>query len=150
MKQRQQEERIAALEEELGEALGDFRDCARAWGHVSYGRPARNMQPAHRLGWRLAAGWAVALLLAVITTGGVTVWRTHQTVAARHPVVRPAVVAPATAQTHAPAATAEKMEAPAADVADEDLLAKVDRDVARQTPRAMEPLAQLMDEDDAQ
>jgi hypothetical protein len=33
---------------------------------------------------------------------------------------------------------------------DEDLLAKVDNDVSRPVPRAMEPLAQLMVEDEAQ
>jgi hypothetical protein len=33
---------------------------------------------------------------------------------------------------------------------DEDLLAKVDSDVSRQVPRAMEPLAQLMVEDETQ
>ena len=31
---------------------------------------------------------------------------------------------------------------------DEDLLAKVDRDVSREVPAAMEPLAQLMVEDE--
>jgi UDP-N-acetylenolpyruvoylglucosamine reductase len=31
---------------------------------------------------------------------------------------------------------------------DEDLLAKVDRDVSREVPVAMEPLAQLMGEDE--
>jgi hypothetical protein len=33
---------------------------------------------------------------------------------------------------------------------EEDLLAKVDNDLSRQVPRAMEPLAQLMAEDEAQ
>jgi hypothetical protein len=33
---------------------------------------------------------------------------------------------------------------------DEDLLAKVDNDVSRQVPSAMEPLAQLMAEDEVQ
>lgn len=149
MNERQQDEQIAALEAELGEALGEFRDCARSWGQASYARPARTMQPVHRLGWRLAAGWAVAVLLAVLTTGGVAVWREHRTVAGAPPAVKPLPAVPQEAHRNQPA-TLEKPESAVPDLADEDLLAKIDRDVARQTPKAMEPLAQLMDEDEAQ
>jgi hypothetical protein len=49
------------------------------------------------------------------------------------------------------AARQQKLEAEQrASKEDEDLLAKVDSDVSREVPSAMEPLAQLMTENEAQ
>jgi hypothetical protein len=49
------------------------------------------------------------------------------------------------------AARQQKLEAEQrASKEDEDLLAKVDSDVSREVPSAMEPLAQLMSENEAQ
>ena len=85
--------------------------------------------------WRLAAGWALGFVLAV---GGVSggVYEHHQ----RQESAR--IEAARQAEQLKQAAEQRARE-------EEELLAKVDSDVAREAPSAMEPLAQLMAEDES-
>ena len=138
------------LEPELAEASGDFRQSLAAWGDAAYSRPRSTMAavPAHRI-WRLAAGWALGCVLIAgsVTTG--VLHHQHQMAAARQ----------AEQQRQSEQKRLQEQQRQLAEVArqkaiqvvdDEDLLAKVDRDVSRAVPSAMEPLAQLMTGDETQ
>ena len=119
---------------ELDEALRDFRLSVHAWSEAVYSRPRAAVAP--RQVWRMAAGWALGCVLVV---GGASagVWQHHQremrSVAARIAEQQRLAVQQRNQQA--------RQE-------DEDLLAKVDSDVSREVPAAMEPLAQLMAEDE--
>jgi anti-sigma-K factor RskA len=123
-------------DEELSQALKDFRLSVRAWSDAELTRP--RTAPATRRGslhgWRLAAGWALGCVLAA---GGVSggLYERHQR----------AEIAKIKAQQEI---AQQKQLAEQKAREEEDLLAKVDSDVARDVPSAMEPLAQLMDADD--
>lgn len=121
------------LDPVLREALVNFRASVNAWSVAEMSRP-RSAATIHRgISWRLAAAVALGCLLLV---GGVSggVYRQH--------LIHARVAA----------AETERQQQLAASRAhdDEDLLARVDSDVSRQVPSAMEPLAQLMDEQDTQ
>lgn len=132
---------------ELDEALRNFRLSIHAWSEAIYVQPRTVVERTPRRVWRLAAGWALGcVLVAGGAFGGIyshlsrqqqtAGWERHQQgtgIPATRAVesVRPAVVQ-RDQQTHNE---------------EEDLLAKVDSDVSRQVPAAMEPLAQLMAED---
>ena len=119
----------------LEEALGNFRDSVHAWSDAAYSRPRTAVQIVRRRSWRLAAGWALAaVLVAGSVTGGV--FERHQQ------QMRIAQAARIAAQ--------QRLAAEQRAVDEEDLLAKVDSDVSRDVPNAMEPLAQLMAEGDIQ
>jgi hypothetical protein len=150
MKQREQEEQIAALEAELGDTLGDFRDCVHAWGQGSYGQPVPQLHASRALGWRLVAAGAMVVLLVAITLGGVAVRQIRHAAVARNSVPKQAVTTQIQMQNSVPTVAAVKTSTVKVDAEDEELLANVDRDVARQTPKAMEPLARLMDDDEVQ
>ena len=117
----------------LEEVLGDFRASVHAWSEAAYNRP-RTVRTVRRLSWRLAAGWAMGcVLVACGLTGGIYEHHLRQDQAriVARDQARPQQMAPA-----------ERTQ-----VDDADLLATVDSDVSREVPSAMEPLAQLMDED---
>jgi hypothetical protein len=133
----------AEQDSELDEALKNFRLSIHAWSEAVYVQPRAVVERAHRRIWRLAAGWALGcVLIAGGAFGGfyshlhrqqIAGWERHQQgmgIPATRAVEpeRPAVVQ-GDQQTHND---------------EEDLLAKVDSDVSRQVPAAMEPLAQLM------
>jgi hypothetical protein len=125
-----------ALEPMLEEALANFRSTVLAWSDAAYHRPrtALAAAPRHRL-WRLAAGWSLGcVLIAGGVSGGFYEHRHRQEVA------RMAAVREAEHQRQVAEQRARE---------EEDLLAKVDSDVSREVPSAMEPLAQLMAEDEA-
>jgi hypothetical protein len=121
----------------LDQALRDFRSSAHAWSEAEYGRPHHPERVVRLTSWRVAAGWALGCVLATGTvTGGMMEYHHRQDVA------RAAA---------AEAARQQKLQAEERAVKEnDDLLAKVDNDVSRQVPKAMEPLAQLMAEDEAQ
>ena len=131
------EDRGLDVDADLGEALKNFRSNVHAWSEAEYGR-ARQVKTVHELSWRVAAGWALGCVLAAGSVTGILYERHHQlelqkTAAAEQ------------------AARQQKLEAEQrASKEDEDLLAKVDSDVSREVPSAMEPLAQLMSENEAQ
>ncbi len=118
----------------LEQALRDFRMSIHAWSEAAYSRPRTAAQVARHRSWRLAAGWALGLALAAGGVSG-TVYQRHH----RLELARIAAARAAEQQRLASERQAREEE--------EDLLAKVDKDVSREVPNAMEPLAQLMAED---
>ena len=123
---------------ELDEALRDFRLSVHAWSEAVYSRPRAAVAP--RQVWRLAAGWALGC---VLVAGGASagLWQHHQR------EMRSAAVRVAE-QERTQVRQAVQQRNQQARQEDEDLLAKVDSDVSREVPAAMEPLAQLMVEDE--
>lgn len=120
----------------LEEALRNFRMRVHAWSEAEYGKP-RTLKMVHLTSWRVAAGWALGSVLAIGSLSG-GLFEVHH----RQELARIATAEAARQKKIAEAEQARK--------ADEDLLAKVDSDVARQVPSAMEPLAQMMTENEAQ
>jgi hypothetical protein len=120
----------------LEEALKDFRMSVHAWSEAVYSRPRTAAQVVRHRSWRLAAGWTLGCAL---VAGGVSgaVYERHQ----RQEMARIAAARVAEQQRLVREQQAREEE--------EDLLAKVDSDVSREVPSAMEPLAQLMAEDEA-
>jgi hypothetical protein len=122
---------------ELDEALKEFRLSVHAWSEAAYSRPRRT--PAalpHRRAGRLAVGWALGCVMAVMGISG-GIWEHHQQgmrVAAARVVEQERLAVEQRARQN--------------QKENEDLLAKVDSDVSREVPVAMEPLAELMDGDE--
>jgi len=126
------------LDPALKATLADFRLSVHAWADAAAARP----RPLHadsphrgRL-WRLAAGCALGcvLLAGSVSTG---LYQQHQ----KEIGIARAREAEQQRQLAAARATQQARD-------EEDLLAKVDSDIARQTPSAMEPLARLMSDDE--
>ena len=128
----------APLDQEMSEALANFKLSVHAWSDAELSRPRMFAQGVRRRSWRLAAGLALGCTLVV---GGVSggIHERHQ----RQEAARIAAEAQAVEQQRLVAAEKARQD-------EEDLLAKVDSDVSRETPSAMEPLAQLMAEDEVQ
>ena len=124
------------MDEELGAVLRDFRESVQAWSKTAYARPRTAIVTPRKRVWRLAAGWVLGCALVVGGISGGVYEQQHRQELARVEAVR--------AAEHERQAAAERARE------EEDLLAQVDSDVARQTPSAMEPLARLMAEDESQ
>ena len=123
------------VDAELEETLSRFRSSVHAWSEAAYRRPRAATHPESRKVWRLAAGWALGCALVAGGVSGGIVERHH-----RQEMARIAV-----AQVEQRRLKAEQQARE-----EEDLLAKVDSDVSREVPSAMEPLAQLMAADETQ
>lgn len=119
---------------ELQQTLKDFRSSVHAWSEAAYSQPHIPVK-VYRTSWRVAAGWALGCVLAVGSLSG--------GLYERHRLSEQAKIAAA-----AEAARQQKMEAEQRRQTEE--LAKIDADVSRDVPSAMEPLAQMMMEDSAQ
>lgn len=119
------------------QALKNFRASVHAWSEAEYSQP-RTVHVVHRSSWRVAAGWALGCVLAAGSLSGGLYEHHH-----RQEVARIAAAAEAAKQQKLAAEQRARKD-------DQDLLAQVDSDVSRQVPSAMEPLAQLMAEDEAQ
>jgi hypothetical protein len=115
------------------EALKNFRMSVHAWSDAAYTRPRTQMQVVRHRSWRLATGWALAAVLAV---GGVSGGMLEH----EQKLERARMVAAARLAEQQKAIRDQQAKE------EEDLMAKVDSDVSRQVPSAMEPLAQLMDD----
>jgi hypothetical protein len=148
----------------IAEALRNFKSSVDAWSDAAYCRPRAAITTARHT-WRLAATVAMGC---VLVAGSVTavVDRHHKQELARQatikaaaqkaasenanaaqPVDAKAPVAIAASQPGEPGVQADAGARPAAAGAaeeDSDLMAKVDRDVSREVPAAMDPLAQLI------
>ena len=122
---------------ELGEALKNFRASILAWSEAEYSRPRTAVKTVRQRSWRLAAGWALGCVLVAGSAGG-GIYERHQ----RQELARMAAAAHAAESERLVAEQRVREE-------EEDLLAKVDSDVSREVPSAMEPLARLMAEDEA-
>ena len=153
------------MDMELQQALGHFKASMDAWSDAALSRPRIAAKMAVRHSWRMVAGWALGCLLVMgsLAGAGHEIYQrqemaklaaqkaAEQRAAAGRVTAQPASVQPISAQSDkkAPAATTRKVSAGDQDSAstqDEDLLATVDSDVSREVPAAMEPLAQLMDD----
>jgi cytochrome c-type biogenesis protein CcmH/NrfG len=119
---------------ELEQTLKNFRSSVHAWSEAAYSQPHVPVKVC-RTSWRVAAGWALGCVLAVGSLSG--------GLYERHRLSEQAKIAAA-----AEAARQQKMEAEQRRQTEE--LAKIDADVSRDVPSAMEPLAQMMIEDSAQ
>lgn len=149
---------------EIEQALKHFKASMDAWSDAALSRPRTMTKAAARHNWRPAAIWALGCLLAAGSLAGAALKMVHRQEivkqAAQRAAEKPVAAARTTAQPtnalpekKAPSATVRKVSAGAQDSAggqDENLLASVDKDVSRQVPAAMEPLAQLMDSNGAQ
>jgi hypothetical protein len=129
---------MEAMDPTLKQALCDFKASVRAWSEVAYSQP-RTAQAMVRRTWRLAAGWGLAsLLLAGTVSGGI--YEHHRQVEAQRAAAQEA------AHRREIAAQQTREEAQQ----EEDMLASVDTAVSREVPSAMEPLAALTDETEAE
>jgi type VI protein secretion system component VasK len=119
----------------LEQALKNFRSSVHAWSEAAYSRPRTAVSVVRHRSWRLAASCALGCALVAGSVTGVVHERHHR---------QEMAMAAARAAEHERQVAAER-----ARVEDEDLLATVDSDVSREVPSALEPLAQLMVEDEA-
>jgi hypothetical protein len=126
----------------LAQALEHFKASVNAWSAGAYSRPRTVVRTA-RHSWRLAASWALGCVLAAGSMAGAVYEHHHRQELARIAAMQ------AAAQKALARQEAEQSAAANALTKDQDLLATVDSDVSRGVPAAMEPLAQLMDEDGA-
>lgn len=131
-------------------ALKNFKASVDAWSEAAYSRP-RTAENTARHSWRLAASWALGCVLVVGSLAGGLYEQHHRQELAR-------IAAQKAAQKAAQERAAAKQPAPVivtkqqptavakTNAENEDLLATVDSDVSRVVPAAMDPLAQLMNE----
>ena len=130
---------IETMDPALKQALGDFKASVHAWSEAAYRRPRTAHQVVVQRTWRVAAGWGLAsLLLAGTISGGF--YEHHRQVEARHAAAQQAA--------HERELAAQQARDEAQE--EEDMLASVDTAVSREVPTAMEPLAALNDETEAQ
>ena len=134
MTSRKDKDEMPQMDEALEQTLKDFRSSVHAWSEAEFGKPHRSV-PVYRKSWRVAAGWALGCVLAVGSVAG--------GLYERHYVKEQAKIAAAAA------AQQQKIEAEQRKQ-NEELFAKVDSDVSREVPSAMEPLAQMMALDSTQ
>lgn len=129
-----------ALDPAMKQALGDFKTSVHAWSDAAYQRPRTAESAVLRRSWRLAAGWSLAAVLLTGTVSG-GFYEHH----------RAQVAAQLAAQREAEQQrTLALQQAEDAAQQEDDVLASVDKDVSREVPSAMEPLAQLGDESESQ
>lgn len=128
-------ERLETLEPELREALGNFKASVDAWSDAMLSRPREAKAPA-RTNWSAVTKWALGCMVFAGTVSG-GVYQNHRQVEA-------ARVEAARVAEQQRASEAAKV----ANVNEEDLMANVDSDIARQVPSALEPMASLMMDDD--
>ena len=119
------------LQPELREAIGNVKSSVDAWSENMLSRPREAKEPV-RTNWGLVTKWALGCAVFIGTVSGGVYENHRQQEAAKVEAARIAE------QQHELAAQRAKDEA--------DLMAKVDSDIARQVPSALEPLASLMDE----
>jgi hypothetical protein len=125
------------LEPEVREALGNFKLSVDAWSEAMISRP-RVAKAAARTNWSTVAKWALGCVVFAGTVSG-GVYQNHRQLE----VAKVEAARIAEQQREMEAAKIAKLD-------EENLMANVDSDVARQVPSALEPLATLMTEDEAQ
>jgi hypothetical protein len=132
-----QSENLETLEPELHEALTNFKLSVDAWSDAMMSRPRAVMAPS-RTDWSAVTKWALGCAVFAGTVSGGVYQNHRQVEAARAEAARVAEQ-----QQHREMAAAQVLKEN-----EEDLMANVDSDVAREVPSALEPLATLMTEDD--
>jgi len=131
--------KLEALEPELREALGNFRSSVTAWRDSMMTRPREAKAPA-RSNWSFVTKWALGIVVFAGTVSGGVYQNHRQQEVARAEAA--AAAARAIEQQRVLAAQTEKEQSA------EDLMAKVDSDIARQVPSALEPMASLMTDEE--
>ncbi|HKF50583.1 MAG TPA: hypothetical protein VKB38_24680 [Terracidiphilus sp.] len=121
--------------------LRDFRGSVHAWSDAAYHRARPASAPmTRRLAWRRVVAWTLGVVMTAGLAGSGLYERRHQQLQAQRAheleVEQQRILA------------AKRAEEEARKV--EDLLARVDTDVSREVPTAMDPLAQLMTDDGVQ
>ncbi len=119
------------MDESLKQTLKDYRSSVHAWSDAVYSRPHQPVK-IYMTSWRVAASWALGCALAVASVAGGLYERHHMNEQAKIAAVE--------------AARQQKIDVEQRN-ASEDLFAKIDSDVSREVPSAMEPLAKMMVED---
>jgi len=119
------------LEPELREAVGNFKASLDAWSEDAMSRPREIVAPA-RVNWSLVTKWALgcAVFMATVSSG---IFENHR----RQEMAKVEAARLAEQQRELVAQHARE---------EADLMAKVDSDIAREVPSALEPMASLMDE----
>ncbi len=129
-------EKLETLEPELREALGNFKATVDAWSDAMMSR-SREMKAPARTNWSAVTKWALGCVVFAGTVSG-GLYQNHQQQEA-------AKVEAARIAEQQRELTASKMK-----IQDDDLMASVDSDIAREVPSALEPMASLMTENDTQ
>lgn len=124
-------------DEELETALNDFKSSMHAWSDAAYSRPRTLAAEVRHRSWRVALGWAMGCLLVAGTFSGGLMERNHRIEAARM-----------AAAQRAADQQRQLREEQAAKETDEALMAGVDSDISRQVPSALEPLAEMMNDEE--
>jgi hypothetical protein len=124
----------SAKDAQLEEVLKNFRLSVHAWSEAELSRPRTANVTARHWSWRLATGWALGCVLILGGASG-AIFERHQ---------KQVEVARIAAQREA--AHQRELALQKARTEEDQLLAKVNSDVSRDVPDAMEPLAQLMDD----
>jgi hypothetical protein len=124
----------------VAQALEHFKASVDAWSDAAYSRPRTTVVRPAGHSWRLAASWALGCVLAAGSLAGAVYEHYHRQELARIAAMQ------AAQKARQARLEAEKSAAANAVTNDQDLLATVDSDVSREVPAAMEPLAQLMDD----
>jgi hypothetical protein len=122
----------AEVDPVLDQALRNFKLSVDAWSEAAYSN-RRIAFAAPRRNWRPVVTWALGCALIASSVSGVVYQRHEREIQAK--LAEQARIA---LQQKA----AEKQA-----VNEEDLLASVDSDVSRQVPTALEPLAQMAEDD---
>lgn len=133
---------IEGAEADLQQVLRNFRSSVHAWSEAELSRP-RMVPATHRHSWRFAAAWALGCVVAVgsLTAG---LYQHHRSQFVAGNTQQPQVQQDQQDQQQFQARLSTVSEQ--ARQGDENLMAVVDSDVSRPVPSAMEPLAQLMDD----
>lgn len=128
------------LEPELRQALDSFQSTVTAWSEAMMSRPreVRVPEPSH---WVRASKWALGCLVFAATVSGGVYQNYHQ----REVAKAEAAAAALRAAEHERELAAQRSKEQSA----EDLMAKVDSDISREVPSALEPLATLMTDEQA-
>jgi hypothetical protein len=129
-------EHESGLDPEMQSALRNFRRSVHAWSDASNLRTRSVAVATQRPVLRVAAAWTLAGLLIAGGVGGGFLVKQH-----RQEQVR--LAAEHDAELRRQLREERTREA-------EQELAQVDRDISRQVPDALEPLARLMTEDESQ
>ena len=116
----------------LASALTSFRDSVHAWSDAAYHRPRTAPAPS-QIAWRRSLAWVLGLALSTGVAGTAYVQHHHSVVARQQEQQREQM--------------RQRQLAQQKSLESEELMANIDNDISREVPAAMEPLAQLMTDD---
>lgn len=115
-------------------ALRNFRQSVHAWSEAEFARP-RAVAPASA---RVHRPWAlVSSALGIVLAAGIAAGGVHEH---NQRIEQARIAAQRQAEQQRELAAEKARES-------ENLLANIDKDVSREVPSALEPLAQMMDDD---